>query len=602
MSTSSKQKSFERYGLDWPVDVNVLDIELWMIRQGDAWCKEQGRSLFFHQLEAQKLCWPEDDVHRWLELGLKGICENEITVFLGSSDSGKTYGISRFVLVDWWANPNKTLWLVSSTELRGAELRIWGVLKQLFNRAREIFPDLPGQVIESLHCITTEKISDDQSEGRLLTKGIIFVPCKKGNTYIGMGSLQGIKPQPGGRLGHVGDECQAMPRVFLDSYSNWYGKEGFKGLLSGNPFDLDDSLCVAAEPIEGWNAWKDTGKTQTWRSKFYNAFVVALDGRDTPNNDFPADKKTRYPYLIGRKKMDAVAKTHGLESWQFANQCIGKPRPGLASRRVVTRAMCEQYHAFDDVVWLGNATVKIGACDAAYGGVGGDRCTAGYIEFGKDITEHEVIACHPPVIVPVSINKPGLPENQIAEFLKQYMESVGVLPQNFFFDGRGSLAVAIARTWSPQVEAVEFGGISTERPVSNDTYIWSGDERQRRLQKCNELYSKFVTELWFCIHYTIISDQVRQLPREICDELCRREWNYTKGNRIEVETKADMKLRTGESPDLADFLVTAFEGARRRGFQIQRLPGEGSTEKDNSWKHDLRLRAKRLRESYQLTR
>jgi len=595
-------KEWEAFGKRWEASWTMLDVHHWMLRQKPEWLEAQGRSIYYHQIEAQKLCWPEDDVHRWLELGLKTITANDVTVFLGCSDSSKTYTISRYVLTDWWSNPDKSLWLVSSTELRGAELRIWGVLKQLFNRARANYPDLPGQVLESMHCITTERISEDNSEGRLLTKGIIFVPCKKGNTYIGLGALQGIKPQPGGRLGHAGDEVQAMPRVFLDAYSNWYGKEGFKGIMSGNPFDLDDSLCVAAEPIEGWAAWKDTEKTQTWRSKFYNAAVVAFDGRDSPNFDYPSDKPTHFSYLIGRKKMNAVIKTHGAESWQVFNQCIGKPRPGIAARRVVTRSMCEQYHAFDDLVWLGKETIKIGSCDAAYGGVGGDRCVAEYVEFGKDINGHVMIVCHPPVLVPVSVKNAALPENQIAEFVKTYMESVGVLPNNFFFDGRGSLAVAFARVWSNQVESIEFGGVPTERPVSNDTHVWDGDMRQRRLQRCNELYDRFVTELWFAVHYSIISDQVRKLPRDVCDELCRREWDYTKGNRISVETKADMKERTGESPDLADTLVCCFEGARRRGFQIQRLPGEAEEERDHSWKHDLRLRAKKFRQSYQLTR
>jgi len=592
---------FQKYGYTWAANTHPLEIEFFCIRLGEATLKAQGRSLFQHYREAQAILWPEDDTHRWSDLGLQGICDNEITVLVGCSDSNKTYLMSRFVLVDWWANPDDTLWLVSSTELRGAELRIWGVLKQLFNRARARFPWLVGTVLEFAHAITTEQISADNSSARLLTKGVIFIPCKKGGTFISMGAYQGIKPTRGGRLGHAGDDVSAMPRVFLDAYSNWYGKPNFKGIMSGNPFDLDDSICIAAEPIEGWNAWQDTEKTQTWRSKFYNAFVIAFDGRDSPNFDYPPDQPPKYPYLIGRKKLDAVAKTHGRDSWQWFNQCVGKPRPGAAARRVVTRALCEQWHAFDPVVWMGDPTVKIGACDAAYGGMGGDRCIVGYIEFGKDITGHVVIACHPPVLVPVSVARIGIPEDQIAKFTRDYMEGIGVKPENFFFDGRGSLAVSFARHWSPLVEAVEFGGRATERPVSNDTYVWDGEVRQRRLQRCDELYSRFVTELWFASHYVIISDQMRGLPHEIADELCRRDWHYVSENRIEVETKWEMKERTGQSPDLADMLVTALEGARRRGFQIARMPGEDEAETDTSWRWDLRRRAKDLKKSFTLS-
>ncbi len=596
---AAKTSTFERYGLE---SEDPLSIEFYCIQQGEAWLKEQGRPILHHYQEAQRLLWPDDDEHRWSKLALETIVNNDITVFMGPGDSNKTYSKSKFVLTDWWADPDRTLWIVSSTELRGAELRIWGMLKQLFNRARQLHPDLPGKVLESMHCITTEEISEDQSEGRLLTKGIIFIPCKRGGTFVGMGAYTGIKPQPGGKLGHAGDEVSAMSRVFLDAYSNWYGKPNFKGVMSGNPYDLDDALCIAAEPIEGWSAWQDTGKTQTWRSKFYDAAVVAFDGRDSPNFDYPRSQPTRYPYLLGHKKMEAVAKTHGKDSWQYFTQCVGKPRPGVAAKRVLTRVACEKWHAFDDVVWLGDPTTKIGSCDAAYGGMGGDRCVTGYIEYGKDITGHMVVTCHEPVIVPVSVNKPGIPENQIAQFCKDYMESVGVLPQNFFFDARGSLAVAFARIWSPLVEAVEFGGKATERPVSNDTYVFDGDTRQKRLQKCCELYSKFVTELWFSVHYCVISDQMRQFPREVCDEFCRRAWDYVSGERMEVETKAEMKERTGESPDLADWLATAIEGARRRGFQIARMPGEGDNYEDDSWKHDLLLKARKERESYTLSR
>ena len=153
-------------------------------------------------------------------------------------------------------------------------------------------------------------------------------------------SYQGIK---GGslnaRLGHFGDEVQSMFPSFLDAYSNWYGKQNFKGIMAGNPNDLDDCLCIAAEPVDGWANWKDTQKTQTWRSRFYDAAVVSFDGRDSPNMDVAETDKVPFPYMIGRKKLKAVEKTHGKDSWQYASQCTGKPRPGSMSNRVITRQL-----------------------------------------------------------------------------------------------------------------------------------------------------------------------------------------------------------------------------------------------------------------------
>jgi hypothetical protein len=576
-----------KYGLGFPSSWTPLQIEFHCIRAGGRWTqdgRQVGAGLFEHYRNAQRILWPEDDEHRWSNLALQTIVENEVTVMMGASDCGKTYSGSKFVLMDWWAFPEETLWMVSSTELRGAELRVWGTLKQLFNRARKLHPELPGSVLESKHCITTEMISDDNRKARLLTKGLVFIPCKSNGKWVGMGAYAGVK---GGslnaRLGHFGDEVAAMQNSFLDAYSNWYGKENFKGIMSGNPFDLEDCLCRAAEPVDGWGSWKDTEKTQTWRSKFYDAFVVAFDGRDSPNLDFPETEPTKYKYLIGRKKLKAVAKTHGKDSWQWASQCTGKPRPGAMMRRVITRQLCEEFHAFEDVVWSGPATTKIAACDAAYGGVGGDDCILGHIEFGTDVDGNVIIACNPPVMVPVSITKKGLPEVQIAKFCKEYCETFDIPPSNFFFDARSTMAITFAKNWSAEVNVVDFGGVPTSRPVSLDTFIWDGDTDTKRLQLCNELYSKFVTELWYTIHYIVLSGQMRRLPQEVAEEGYKREWKYVKGNKIEVETKADMKLRTGHSPDRFDWLVTAVEGARRLGFEIKRMAAEKSVEENNLW-------------------
>ncbi len=579
---------FYRYGIEFPDSYDDLAVEFYCIQQGGRWILDdepRGAGLFEHYLNAQRILWPTDDEHRWSRLALKTIVENDVSVFMGAGDTNKTYSMSKFVLTDWWAFPDKTLWMLSSTEARGAELKIWGTIKQLFNRARELREALPGSVLESRHCITTEKIDDDNRKARLLTKGIVFIPCKSNGKWVGMGSYAGVK---GGslnaRLGHCGDEVSAMQRSFLDAYANWYGKENFRGIMSGNPYDLDDCLCIAAEPIDGWTSWKDTEKTQEWRSRFYNAAVVAFDGRDSPNMEVPEGAKTPYPYMIGRKKLRAVEKTHGKDSWQYASQCTGKPRPGAMMKRVITRQLCEEKGAFEDVVWSGKPTIKIAACDAAYGGVGGDDCIAGHIEFGEDVDGNMLIACNPPVLVPVSIKNKGLPEEQIATFIREYCESFSIPPENFFFDARSTMAITFARIWSAQVNAVDFGGQPTDRPVSLDTFIWDGDTQQRRLQQCKELYSKFVTELWYTIHYVILGCQMRRLPMEVAEEGFKREWKYVKGNRIEIEPKADMKTRTGRSPDRFDWLVTAVEGARRRGFEIKSMANtEKTSSQDNLW-------------------
>lgn len=109
--------------------------------------------------------------------------------------------------------------------------------------------------------------------------------------------------------------------------------------------------------------------------------------------------------------------------------------------------------------------------------------------------------------------------------------------------------------------------------MSADEYVFDGDTQSKRLKRCDEHYSKFVTELWFSVRYLIRGKQMRNLPKDTAAEGAKRLWRFTKGQppRIEVEPKPEMKLRTKESPDLFDSLATGVEGCRRLGFVIENL-------------------------------
>src|ERR1035437_5412496 len=583
-------KTFERYNLNWPVGTDLLQIEFWMLRKSDEWLKQQGRSLFYHFRAAFTLIWPEDDHQRWSDLILKTFCENEITVLIGCSDSGKTWTMSKIALVDYWSQPDKTLWLVSTTEGRGSELRIWGAIKDLFNRGKIRYPELPGKPLDYLKTITTDSLDDEKELARSLRRGLVVIPCKTGGLASGLAPYIGIKAP---RLRHAGDEVAVMTDSFLNAYSNWYGKEDFKGIMSGNFMEVDDPLGIAAEPEDGWDSFHDTGKTQTWRGRFYNAAVVALDGRDSPNFDFPADKKPHFSYLIGHKKLDGVIATKGMDSWEYWSQCVGKPVKGMDIWRVLSKDFARQHKAMDEVVWSGKPLTSIYALDPAYGG--GDRCVGRRLDYGEAVDKTQILRVGEPEIIPIARNSKFEPEEQIATFVKNRLEQLDIPASHCFYDsfGRGTLGFEFAKLLGGIIPVpINSGGLPTARPVRFDLFVEERDGR-KRLKRCDEHYIKFITEMWFSARECIDSEQLRNLDAETLREGCSRKFTR-KNDKNEVEPKEDMKVRLGKSPDFFDNLVIGLEGARRLGFKIQRVGSNLIVAKKPDW---LEKHAKEYQES-----
>jgi hypothetical protein len=534
-----------KYNARWPADTSDLAIEMACIRRGGQWRIEDrvcGEGLAFHFSAMRKLLWPHLDDHRWNQLCLKEVLEGKILVIMGPGSSGKTHFAAWYSLCDYYVHPDDTCVLISSTDIRGLELRVWGEIKTLHSLAQERY-DLPGNIIESKHAISTDEI--DEEEIRDLRKGIIGIPCIQNGKFVGLGKFCGIKQK---RMRLVADEASLMSANFLNAFANLDKNVDFRALVLGNPNDVMDPLGKAAEPKDGWGSHMEPEKTSVWDTRFMKGRAVNLIGTDSPNFDDPEGSPVRYPYLISREKIANTLSFFSKDSSEYYSQCIGSMKIGQMLKRVLTRDLCKKFLAFSkDVIWDG-PTTKIGGLDSAYGG---DRCITGHVEFGKTLDGVIRIMMHPPVIVPIRVGTGQEPEDQISVFVKDYCKRMNVPPENFFHDstGRGSLGTSLARIWSNQCNPVEFGGSPTNRPVSLDLWIWDEKERKRRLKRCDEHYSKFVTELWYTIRYAVEAGQVRGMPEEVLDELCQREWRKTKGDRIEVETKVEMKERTGRSPD-----------------------------------------------------
>lgn len=580
-----------------------LGIEMWCARKGEEWLQSEGRSLSFHYENIRKIIWPELDAHRWHNLCRDEILTHRICVLMGCGSSGKTHEAAWIYLVEYWLHPEETCVLVSSTHVAGLRKRVWAELSMLWERGVERFPKLAGHMLDSAIAITTDNLEDveiGQRKIRDMRKGIFGVPCVTGGRFVGLGKFMGIKQK---RMRLIADEASAMADSFLSAFSNLNKNEDFRAIILGNPNDLTDPLGRAAEPKEGWSEdYLEPTKTRCWDSRFMNGRCVNLVGLDSPNFDFPENLPTKYKYLISKEKIADTLSFFPKDSMEYYSQCVGTMKIGTVARRVVSREMCIKFRAQDEAKWATSNRTKVYFVDSSYGG---DRCVAGWAEFGNDVSGLMVISFNTPKIIPIIVGKGIEPEDQIAKFVHQDCEEEDIPPDCMGHDstGRGGLGTALAREWSSATHPIDSGGRPTSRPVSSDIYVTDEDTGQRRLMRCDEHYDRLVTEFWFSVRYAIEAGQVKNLPDEPMEELCMRKWDKVKGDKKSVEPKdrpstnpekMGMKQRTGKSPDMGDWAAGIIEMARRKGFIIAKL-GTGVPKKKDGQDYYAR-EAKRLEE------
>lgn len=571
-------KTILKYGCTWPAGWSQLEIEFYAIRNGGKWEKQGqtlGEGLLVHFLAARALIWPHRYRHRWTDLIYEQVLKNQICILMGCASSGKSGSMSEIGLIAYWASPQNTVVLVSSTTREKLEGAIFAEIKMLWLEGTLRYPWLAGNPIEYKMMITTDSLEDVAV--RDFRRGLVCKPCYAGkNNYVGLGVYAGIKQE---NFWFLADELAFMAPTFLDCLPNMRSNKNLKVIGSGNPdHNTESPLGIVGEPLEGWSSVEDNEKTSVWPIRLSGGVCVNLIGTDSPNFDQDEDV---YPRLVGHVFEETLRKDYGRNSPKYETQIKGRMKLSLAHSRVITRQLCRQHLAHDSVVWKGISRTKIYAVDPAYGG--GDRCVAMWGEFGQDDSGKVILRLNPPDIIRINLKLPESPEDQIADTMKAQMRELGIPGANAFYDsfGKGTVGFALSRKFGHECPVpINAGEQPTKRPVRADLYVTDESTQAKRLKRCDEHYSKFITEMWFSVRYAIEASQIRELPEEVMLEGCWREYYDVAGGKIEVESKDEMRKRIGKSPDLMDCCAVLLEGARRHGFTIGGLGEEHDRDSD----------------------
>src|SRR5687768_2739351 len=124
----------KKYNQTWNSGISAIDIEIYAIRKGGKWKnkkgEECGEGLFHHHKQLQTLLWPHKKWHRWNLMLLDRFIKYRIVGLMGPASSAKTRESCDFALVQYICFPNCTTILISSTDMRSLDLRIWGEIKK----------------------------------------------------------------------------------------------------------------------------------------------------------------------------------------------------------------------------------------------------------------------------------------------------------------------------------------------------------------------------------------------------------------------------------------------------------------------------------------
>lgn len=577
MPKARKPKAMFRHGLGFPWEKQfseadmALRIEFFFIQNfGKYKCEDgvRGHGLPFHVKEAMKLMWPTMMWHRWADLLVDEFLEStgRLGVF-GPSSSGKSFVLTRAAATLFYARPQGTTVLISSTTLKALRRRIWDYFVSSHKMAKERFPWLPGHLIES----DTMLLADpSDAAARSFKSGVVGVACKSGGEWNGLQEYIGCKNDV---MVIVADELQFVPMGVVDALANLESNDVCYFAGMGNLPNIHNPLAHICEPKEGWEALTPTIKTRSWKTKWHNGRAVQLIGMDSPNLDYPEGMEP-FKGLIGRRYIAQCAENYGVGTTKYAMFAEGSIPGDSMSCYVFTKQQCVKNHASDQVTWSHEKTVRGYGLDAAYSGVGGDRTVGFPFIFGKDVTGRWRFWLGTMRIFGGSPDPKLTHCEYIASECKKECEERGIEPSHFFFDGTGrsELTSALGRLWSPQVVPIEFGGTASERPSFTGEKHTEKEEKKGEVKNCNEVFDRFVTELWFAVRECIMHDQMRGLPTEAIDEGSQRLWELVRGNKYSIETKGDMKERGLRSPDIMDAIVAALEGARRLGFPLGKTP------------------------------
>ena len=481
----------------------------------------------------------------------------------GCASSNKSHFFGLFAIINWLCDPKNAYVFVTSTSLSESRHRVWKSIVKFMDGA----PGLPGRLVDSQGKICTIKEDGRHDD----TAGIFLIAGAPSKAREAIGKLIGKKNK---RVIFIADELPELSPAIVDAfYGNLSANPITQFVAMGNFKERHDPFGEFVEPKAGYDSINV--ETDEWETK--RGYCIRFDGMKSPNILLGRDE---YPYIYGSKQLKTHKNDFGENSAMFWRMCRSFEAPIGMDNCIYTEAELGTGKAYESPIWI-VPPIKCSSLDPSYTN-GGDRCFQWIGNYGQTIDGIWTIHFEKPIPLRDDATVKLSRDYQIVRKFRDNCIAFGVQPEHAATDVTGAGAPfysIICEEWSNKVLPVNFSGSPSELFVRvNDTLT------------AQQQFDRRVSELWWVGKEFLKYGQLKGVTPSLARELKARHYETVKGAdglKVKVETKPDMKLRLGFSPDEADSAMVLIDLCRQRLGALAGGVASGQRAVNQSWQKEF---------------
>jgi len=503
----------------------------------------------FYFWRVADLLWNKDDLpehmflrHPWADKIIHECINNKYLAIGGAASSGKSHTLAGYGIISWLAAPRDTLVLMTSTTLREARKRVWGSVISLLSV-------IDGAPINIRDSIGSANYVDENGQ-TFDRAGLSLIAAEKSRTREAIGKFIGLKQK---HVILIGDELgELSPAIKQAALANLSKNPRFEFKGASNPSSRFDAFGDWSTPENGWDSITPEVDDE-WVTKWGGKYI-RLDGERSPN---VLAGQTLYPFLPTTEKIEEDKALLGETSRAYYRMVRAVFFDSDENEGIYGEA--EMIKSGATKAWEFNGpTTLIAGVDPAFTN-GGDRTVMYTARVGSFANGQYGLQFEKYYTLNDDTANKAVPRTyQIVHQIRDHCLKLGIKPENVAIDSTGAgspFCDVLAGEWSDQFLRVQFGGKPSDRRVSMNSQL-TGEE----------LYTNRVSELWFVGKEFMRTQQICGINSELAKEMCSRRYDMVKSGtlKVKVESKAELKQRSGQSPDLADAAFIALDLARQR--------------------------------------